>query len=231
MNPDTFSMLILKDDANKLRGRANIWQLESPEGRIYMDRIYSVNDFDVELFKDYAKQQGWLYKESQTYGWHNNIVDSRTGEIYKWDNMVLLTKIKKYPGAHYKYYPYLDTLSIYNREEHTLTNDGRLRVLEPHIVLTDYQGSYHSEVDGHERVFSSVYNEYIRRDDSVFVEIDDTWVHESDAVYVHNSGGKSAYRNSNKIVESYIYKRKFFMKEDAIYSDYQRLRKLRFTIK
>jgi len=219
-NKGTFSMLILKDDANKLRGRANLWVLEEPEGRIYMDRIYSVNDFDVELFKDYAKQEGWLHKESQTYGWSNNIVDTKTGEIHNWDKMTMLAKIKKVPIDDYKYYPYLDTLSIYNTKEHTLTNDGRLRVLEPHLLLTDYQGSYHNEVDGRERVNSTVYNEFIVRDEAKFVEIDDSWVYESDAVYVHNTGGKHAYRHSEKIVESNIYKRKYFLKEVAVYSKY-----------
>jgi hypothetical protein len=220
MNPDVFSMLILKDDDGKLRGRANIWKLEKPEGRIYMDRVYSVNDFDVELFKDYAKEQGWLHKEQQTYGWQNNIVDTRNGEIHKWNDLTLLSKIEKIPGSHYKYYPYLDTLCVYNTENKTLTNDGRLRVLEPHILLTDYQGSYHSEIDGRDRVFSDVYNEFIIREEAVFVEIDDTWIFESDSVYVHNSGGKYAYRHSNKIVESYIYKRKYFLKDDAEFSDY-----------
>jgi len=219
-NPEVFSMLILKDDANKLRGRANLWQLEEPKGRIYMDRIYSVNDYDVELFKDYAKQQGWLHKESQTYGWQNNIVDTKNGEVYKWNDMILLTKIKKVPEVDYDYYPYLDTLSIYNTVKHTLTNDGRLRVLEPHLLLTDYQGSFHSEIDGRDMVLSAVYNEYIVRDESKFVEIDNTWVRENEAVYVHNSGGKYAYKYSEKVVESNIYKRKYFLKEVTEFSEY-----------
>ena len=219
-NPETFKMLILKDDANKLRGRANIWNLDKPEGRIYMDRIYSVNDFDVELFKSYAKERGWLYKEAQTYGWQNNIVDSKTDERFKWDELTLLASIKNAPGGKYKYYPYFDTLCVFNPVEKTLTNDGRLRVLEPHLLLTDYQGHFHNEVDGRERVFSTVYNEYIVRDECVFAEIDNTWVYESDTVYVHNSGGKTAYRNSDKIAESYIYKRKWFMKDSATYSEY-----------
>ena len=219
-NPDTFRMLILKDDANKLRGRANLYTLVEPEGRIYMDRVYSVNDFDVELFKDFAKQEGWLHKEAQTYGWHNNIVDTKTGKIHKWDDMVMKSTLNKIPGDGFKYYPYLDTMSILNTEEKTLTNDGRLRVLKPHFVLSDYQGSYVNEVDGHERVFSTIYNEYIRRDESVFVEIDDAWVYEHETVYVHNSGGLSAHRNSDKIVESYIYKRKWFLKEAAEFSEY-----------
>ncbi len=219
-NPDTFRMLILKDDKGKLRARANLWNLETPENRIYMDRVYYVNDSDVELFKNFAKEKGWLHKEQQTYGWHNSIVDTRNGEIYNWDKLVMTAKIKKAPGTIYKYYPYFDTLSIFNTETKTLTNDGRLRVLDPHILLTDYQGSYHSEVDGHERVFSTSYNEYIRRDDAQFVEIDDTWVYETDAVYVHNSGGLNAYRNSDKIVESYIYKKKYFLKEAAEFSEY-----------
>ena len=219
-NPDTFSMLILKDDANKLRGRANIWKLEEPNGRTYMDRIYSVNDYDVELFKDYAKQHGWLHKECQTFGWQNNIVDTVTGEILTWDNMILLSKIKKIPGVDFDHYPYLDTLSVLNTKELTLTNDGRLRVLEPHLLLTDYQGSFNSEVDGREMVLSSVYNEFIVRDEAKFVEIDDSWVKNDDAVYVHNTDGKHAYKFSEKIAESNIYKRKYFLKDVAVFSDY-----------
>lgn len=221
-NPTIFKMLILKDDQGKLRARANIWKLDEPDGRIYMDRIYSVNDFDVELFKNYAKEQGWLHKESQTYGWNNNIIDTANGERYEWDKMIMKVFLKNAPGVDFSKYPYLDTLSIYNTEEKSLTNDGRKRVLKPHLILTDYQGSYRSEVDDRERVFSSIYNEYIIRDDAKYVEIDDTWVYQHDAVYVHNTGGKHAYVSSDKIAVSNVFKRKYFLQEVVEYSDYLR---------
>ena len=219
-NPEIFSMLILKDDSNRLRGRANIWKLETPKNRIYMDRVYSVNDYDVELFKNYAKEKGWLYKESQTFGWENNIVDSVNGEIYNWDKMILKSKINKIPAKDYTKYPYLDTLCVYNQDDHTLTNDGRLSVLKPHLLLTDYQGSYHIEFDDREMVYSRTYNNYIVKEESSFVEINNDWVYQSDAVYVHNTDGQLAYKHSDKVVESYVFNKKYFLKEVTEYSDY-----------
>lgn len=222
-NPEIFSLLILKDDANKLRGRAIVWNLHEPKGRIYMDRIYSVNDFDVELFKNYAKERGWLYKERQTYGWENNIVDSKDGKVYSWNDMLLSCTLKKSPGNHYKYYPYLDTLSIYNRETKVLCNDGELRQNKPYFVLNDYQGSYNVEFDDTERVFSIIYDERISRDDATYTEIDQSWVYSHDAVYVSNTGGLYAYINSRKIAKSTIlHSTKYFLKENCVYSDYLR---------
>ena len=219
-NPHIFRMLILKDDNGRLRGRANLWKLDEPEGRIYMDRIYYVNDYDVELFKDYAKRNGWLHKEQQTFGWNRNIVDTRNGNVHEWNEMIMKVKLRKYPPKHYKHYPYIDTLSIYDPRDRTLTNDGRLRTLQPYLVLTDYQGSYHTESDDRERVFSRIYNDYIPREEATFVEIDDTWVYNHDAVYVHNSGGRKAYNGSDKIVRSHIIKTKYFLKEDCVFSEY-----------
>ena len=217
-NPKVFSMLILKDSSNKLRARAIVWNLNEPENRTFMDRVYSINDFDVELFKTYARERGWLYKSRQTYGYNHNIIDSKNGEEYEWSTFIMNAIIKP---LKYKHYPYLDTLSIYNRETGELTNNFRYLQTPPHIYLVDPSGSYVDNADYREMVFSRVYNDQIPRDQAEYVEIDDSWVYTSDAVYVHNTGGKKAFCSSNLIVFSNIGgKEKYFMKEDCVYSDY-----------
>lgn len=219
-NPEKVSMLILKDDQDKLRGRALIWNLDVPENRVYMDRIYTVNDFDIELFKDFARKNGWLYKERQTFGWNNIIIDSRDNNLYTPNSLKLEVVLK---DKKLKYYPYLDTLSVYNKENGVLNNQGSLLKKEGHLHLIDYQGSYVDEVDHQEYVFSNYYNEEIIREDAVYCQIDDDWVYNNDAVYVHNTDGLYAIKSSDKIVHSkFLNKSKFFLKEDSVYSDFMK---------
>lgn len=221
-NPHIFSMLILKDEQGKLKGRALIWNLSKPEGRMLMDRIYCVNDHDIESFKNYAKEQGWMYRYQQCFGWFNKIVDPTVDRIIDQKDILLEAELKYFPEVHYNYYPYLDTLSIYNKNTHILSNDGKLRTKSGHLLLTDYQGRYHSEVDERPRVYSEVYQEDILEEDSVYVEIDDSYIYRHDEVYVHNSGGKKAYKNSSKIVRSKLPNKdpKYFLKESAVWSEY-----------
>lgn len=217
-NSDKINMLILKDDQDKLRGRAIVWNLDLPEGRTYMDRIYTVNDFDVELFKDYAKRNGWFYKDRQTFGWNNCIIDSRDGSKHTAKTLTLQVELT---DKKMRYYPYLDTLSVYNRKTGILNNRGEYLRTENYINLIDYQGSYIDEVDHREYVFSNYYNEDILRDESVFCQIDDDWSYECDSVYVHNTDGLRALINSDKIVKSKINNKiKFFLKEDCVFSEY-----------
>jgi hypothetical protein len=80
-------MLIQRSDSDydKISGRAIIWTLD--DGMVFMDRVYTVNDSDVELFKMYAKQKGWAYKYGQ------NSMESES-IIYK-DETIKLPKLKK----------------------------------------------------------------------------------------------------------------------------------------
>lgn len=221
-NPEIFSMLILKDDRDKLKGRALIWNLSKPDGRVYMDRIYCVNDHDIESFKNYAKEQGWLYRFQQCFGWFNKIVDPITDQIIEQRDLLLEVQLNKLPKIHYDYYPYLDTLSIYNTKSGILSNNGENRRKSGHILLTDYQGNYHSEVDERPRVYSNIYGEDILEEDAVYVEIGDSYVYSNDSVYVKNSGGRYAYKNSSLIVRCNIPGKDtcYFLKEDTVWSEY-----------
>lgn len=134
-NPEVCSLLILKDESgDKIKGRALVWNLRSPE-ITFMDRIYTNQDSDMQLFKDYSKFKKWEYKK------HND--SSPEGETINSDG-----KSVDYPGGlsvfinkkiEYSRFPYVDTLKYFNRttgELSTNEDDGSV------ICLEDTQGGY-----------------------------------------------------------------------------------------
>lgn len=216
LNQDKVSMLMLKDSAGKLRARALLWKLDEPFNRVYMDRVYFVNDWDANLFVEHAQKNGWLYKSIQTYGWGYNIIDPLENQTpKKLDMKVKLT------DTSFQYYPYLDTLSVYNRDTGELCNDGSLLSKSPYIHLIDYRGSYEVQHDDREYVYSRYYNEEIPKDEAIYCEVDDDWVYERDKVYIFNTGGLNAVRGSDRIVKSNILgKEKYFMKDRCVFSEF-----------
>jgi len=53
--------------SKKIKGRAILWDCTILGGNEkFMDRIYTVQDSDVELFKQFAQKNKWYYKEAQT---------------------------------------------------------------------------------------------------------------------------------------------------------------------
>ena len=55
-------MAILLDDDDKLLARALIWKLDKPEGRVFMDRIYSVKEEFASMIADYGRMNNMLMK-------------------------------------------------------------------------------------------------------------------------------------------------------------------------
>lgn len=106
-NPDVCSLLILKTDEDeddiKIKGRALVWTLM--DGKIFMDRVYTNRDSDVNLFNEYASKMGWYKRETGHYMPSHAI--SPSGNREKVD---LVVKVGK---SSYEYYPYLDTLKYF----------------------------------------------------------------------------------------------------------------------
>lgn len=108
-NTDIISMLILVNKENQLLGRALLWNLSEPEDKILLDRIYTVNDSDVNKFINYAIENDFIYKSVQSYG-----------ENFANYNGHLEVQINK---GEYKYYPYMDTMFIYDPDNGLLLSD------------------------------------------------------------------------------------------------------------
>jgi hypothetical protein len=112
-NPEKVKMLVLLSDCGLVRARALLWQdikdFSNPDDSIkFMDRIYTVYDHDVNSFKKWAKQNGYLTKWDQSAK-NELYVDIDDNPIRK-HLYVILDKHQL------RYYPYLDTFKFYDTE-------------------------------------------------------------------------------------------------------------------
>jgi len=115
-NPDVCELVILKseEDDNLIVGRALLWTLR--DGKKFMDRIYTIKDSDVQLFRDWAKENGWHVKQ------HNSSSDSGRVIAPDGSNVDLGTITVDIKKGMYDAYPYLDTLKYFKPGEGTLSN-------------------------------------------------------------------------------------------------------------
>lgn len=104
-NSAVCQLVILRSplDETKIIGRALLWKLREPE-IMFLDRIYTNKPSDRDLFREYAKKNGWYYKA------HNDssddpIVVSPEGETIEYEFLEVRIKRLDYPN-----YPYVDTL-------------------------------------------------------------------------------------------------------------------------
>lgn len=108
-NPESVKMLVFLSDDGKLRSRALLWQdVRDLNDMTYkvMDRIYSIYEHDVYLFKSWAKENGYIPKLDQSAKCEN-LFDLH-GIPVKIDCFINLK------NHELSYYPYLDTFKYYN---------------------------------------------------------------------------------------------------------------------
>ncbi len=147
-NPKHINLLIMKSKSNpdEIIGRALIWNLDTPSGRTFMDRVYTSWDYDVENFKKYAKDRGWLYKDRQNSTPGESIVDTQNGTISK---ITMVCKVyqdspfDRMDSYDEETYPYLDTMKYYAPDIKTITNNEDVVSDHRHYELEGTEGSDH----------------------------------------------------------------------------------------
>ena len=79
-NPNQVSLVIFKsqDDDSKIVGRSLLWTLN--DGKKFMDRIYTINDSDVNLFREFAKENGWYAKYHNR--WQSIVTGKQIGRAH-----------------------------------------------------------------------------------------------------------------------------------------------------
>lgn len=136
-NPDKCSLLILKsDDGQSIKGRAIVWKLDNPQVT-YVDRIYTNNDSDVELFKQYAYGKGWYHKPHQSSSNDYSMV----GKEGTKSEGHLVVNLKSLNDGNYNRYPYLDTLKYFNTSTGKLTTE-EMKGYGDYITLEDTGGRW-----------------------------------------------------------------------------------------
>jgi hypothetical protein len=191
-NPDVCKMLILVED-DKLIGRALVWKLNSikihgmePEQTWFMDRQYTINDSDVEKFRNYAKEKGWIYKSNNNHHSFTNVtIEGRERNA----DLTVKVKVKDY-----KKYPYMDTFRRYDPNEGILYNDDSRDIENMgHYLLEQTNGGW-DEVNN--TVWSEWHDEYINEDDAVWSDWADSYLDSDRSIYVERGSGRGWYPES-----------------------------------
>lgn len=111
-------MLVLFSDDEKVRARALLWdnvkEFKTDNTYKFMDRIYSVYDHDIDVFKKWAKENGYLSK------WEQN---AKTELYVDVDNNPERKHLYILLENHnLSWYPYLDTFKFYNVSKGRFSN-------------------------------------------------------------------------------------------------------------
>ena len=134
-NPQVCKLLILvsPEDSSKIKGRAIVWTLS--DGKIFIDRIYYIDESDVTLFRIYAKEKKWYSKKDNNSTNYAGCIDPNDAVVNLGDISVNLGNYD------YEYYPYMDTLKYYNSAKNKLSN---YPISNNELFLEDTSGGYSS---------------------------------------------------------------------------------------
>jgi hypothetical protein len=163
-NPEVCKLLIKKssEDPTKIVGRVLIWTLN--DGEIYMDRVYTNNDWEINYFNSYYKEMG--------------------GKLFQWEDIG--DRYVQLKRSSFDQYPYMDTFKylditskrLYSSEVKTI--DSKTII----YILDDTDGEYGTI----EYVWSKIYQKWIDVENSVnlYGSSDDEGqvVYSSDATWV-----------------------------------------------
>jgi hypothetical protein len=214
-NPDVCRLVILVDDNEKLLGRALLWKLTSHHPKIkdelyFMDRQYTIDQTDVQRFRDFASKNGWAFKTFNSVGNIRQVTYNNEGF-----NLDMNIEV----SGSFDYFPYMDTFKRYSSNNDTLYNDENEDGNEGDYILTDTGGGY-TEIESGQ--WSEYYDEQIPDGYAVYSEEVSSYLHIDRAVEV-TSGSN---RNRGWYPEGYddlVYDEwieEYIHTNDAIYSEW-----------
>ena len=214
-NPNVGLLILYKNASkHKIKARAVIWELIEPEGRTYMDRVYTNNSSDEEVFMEYAKKQGWLYRNQRGYSYNSETIDPLDNSKNR--GMTLIAQLQ--PRDHRRY-PYIDTMVYYNPTTGKISNKER----GMQYYLTDTGGGYgHTQHYEEREVHSNYENRDIYESEAKWCDFGQDWVLSNHAIKVWNAGDKYAVPDNPDVVKCSVpgFNDKYFEKARCIWSDF-----------
>ena len=132
-NPNVVKMLVNIDENGSVKSRALLWESATDkEGNIYkvMDRIYSVYDHEINSFKKWASENGYIYKYEQS---------AKSERLFVTPDGVKDLRLKiQLENWRMKKYPYIDTFKFLNFNDGILSNTDKFNY---DYVLVQNDGS------------------------------------------------------------------------------------------
>ena len=217
-NKDVSMLVLFSDDdrrKEKIVGRALLWELSTPSGRTFMDRIYYRYESDMAAFKQHAESKGWLYKQGQNMEAGEQIVDTKTGE----SKHLTLKTLSTFDTT--QYYPYMDTMKWFDVNGKFLTNNENDITSNEVYFLESTRGGYSdmSEEDHEGQTYVDYYGEWIDDDDLVYCEFGDEHRTMDDSIYCefYDRDATQQYVDSNMIYSEW--ENSYILSDDTVHSD------------
>jgi hypothetical protein len=233
-NPVELVILMSDKEENKIIGRALLWSLAdlSEENsnyennnlnRKFMDRIYTIYDYDVNIFKEFAEKNGWLYKTEQSMEHNEKIYDPLTKE----ENHIFLKTISSFvknDGG----YPFMDTLKWFYVNTGYLFNVEDKDKNETIYMIESTSGSYDviqdigdSDENTHEdEIYLDYLEEWYSIDDVIFCELGEEYRLGDDAIYVDYYEEYATRQYVNRYMTFSNYENSYLKNNDIVFSEY-----------
>lgn len=214
-NPNQVSLCILKNEnGTKIKGRAIIWNVTKPD-IIFMDRIYTNDDADVNIFLQYAKNNGWYCKKRQSYNEGDDLI-APDGSVLSDTKMKVVLE-----NDNFNRYPYMDTMRYYHYDINTIAN--HYISSKDYYILND-TGGYYEDYDGdyEPNYVTDWRGDEINEENAVWCEFDDVYCLSTEAIYVRKGEvGRSKYFIPNSPFIKYsFYSDSYYHTNDVIYSEF-----------
>jgi hypothetical protein len=147
-NPQV-SLVILYDDngtledgkytSTKIKGRAILWDCNvNGNDAQFLDRIYTSQDSDVGIFKQFAEKNGWWYKKEQSMSPDEKLTNGN--EDLSRATLVCDVKYANPSGC----YPYMDTMCFININDNIVGNS--LDAVDPNGQYSDEYEEYEGPI-------------------------------------------------------------------------------------
>lgn len=214
-------VLMSDKDEEKIVGRAILWDLSyvsgSEEGkRKFMDRIYYVTDTEMRLFKEFARRNGWLHKESQNMYSSTEIIDTVDGSSQR----RTMETVHTFHTPDTDQYPYMDTMKWFHVDGGYLTNTEDNYDNDVIYFLESTGGGYDQQGGEEEGIYVEFYGENIPEDDLTYCRLGDDWRYPDDAIWIEREG---EYATEDYAEDHYRYsgiEEEYIDEDDATYSEY-----------
>ena len=188
-------VMMSDEDNDKIMGRALLWKVKTIDGEItdrkYMDRIYTIEDYYIQMFKNFAIKNNWLYKNNQNRMPNEYICDP-SDKSCKRRKLITDNNIKRT-----KTFPYLDTLAYYYWKDGYLSNIESLTSNdnEQPYFLQNIHGQY--TIRGMRYV--DHYQRHIPEDELVHCEYGEDWRYEEDTVRFNGEYATREWADANLV--------------------------------
>lgn len=193
-NPEVCKLLVLKE-GGKVKGRALLWILS--DGRKYIDRIYTIQDSDKNIFKDWAKKNGY----DLTYDMSTSNEDIKVN--------LKVTSFSKYP--------YMDTFEYYDDQNGILyENLPEMDEDKQFLRLKSTGGGYETISSSREGQVRDIDGDWIDEDDARWCDDVDGYVWYENAIWMDYIGIYVSDRADTRYSE---YHSDSFYPDDVVYND------------